>query len=41
LRLNTNVDFYTSNYVSKKKTDMNVDIDPKTMYTYKAYSHHI
>lgn len=20
---------------------MNVDIDPKTMYTYKAYSHHI
>ncbi len=27
--------------MSKKKTDMNVDIDPKTMYTYKAYSHHL
>lgn len=41
LRLNTNVDFYTQNYVSKRKTDMNVDIDPKTMYTYKAYSHNL
>ena len=33
--------FYTQGYQSKKKNDTNIDIDPKTMYTYKAYSKNI
>ena len=33
--------FYTSSYQCRKKNDTNIDIDPKTMYTYKAYSKNI